>query len=80
GRAIEVPGAESRVGPVHGRGPAGVDVDSALPLGDWVRAVHERHVEREAHGQLVIVDILRESGVRGGQPLFDCLLVVENYT
>ncbi|CAJ3130880.1 non-ribosomal peptide synthetase [Burkholderia pseudomallei] len=79
GRAIDVPGVETIVGPLIATVPARVDVDAALPLGDWLRAVHERHVEREAHAQLELVDILRESGVRGGQPLFDSLLVVENY-
>ncbi|NOK47568.1 amino acid adenylation domain-containing protein [Burkholderia thailandensis] len=79
GRAIDVPGVETIVGPLIATVPARVDVDAAMPLGDWLSAVHERHVEREAHAQLELVDILRESGVRGGQPLFDSLLVVENY-
>lgn len=80
GRAIDLPGIETIVGPLIATVPARVDIDASMPLRDWLRAVHDRHVEREAHAQLVeLIDIQRESGMRGGQSLFDSLLVVENY-
>ncbi|KVD90450.1 non-ribosomal peptide synthetase [Burkholderia sp. ABCPW 14] len=79
GRAIDLPGIETIVGPLIATVPARVDINASTPLRDWLRAVHDCHVEREAHAQLDLIEIQRESGVRSGQPLFDSLLVVENY-
>ncbi|WP_186196450.1 non-ribosomal peptide synthetase [Burkholderia gladioli] len=79
GRDVELPGIDTMVGPLIATLPARVDIDPRATLGDWLRTVHARHVERESHGLLDLVEIQRESGVRAGQPLFDTLLVVENY-
>ncbi|PCE22686.1 non-ribosomal peptide synthetase [Paraburkholderia acidicola] len=79
GRAIDVHGIETIVGPLIATVPVRVDIEPSMPLRDWLRRVHERHVERETHAQLDLIDIQRESGLRGGQALFDSLLIVENY-
>ncbi|MFP3506149.1 amino acid adenylation domain-containing protein [Burkholderia sp. SIMBA_062] len=79
GRDVELSGIDAMVGPLITTLPARVDIDAHAALGDWLRSVHAQHVERESHALLDLVEIQRESGVRAGQPLFDTLLMVENY-
>jgi amino acid adenylation domain-containing protein/non-ribosomal peptide synthase protein (TIGR01720 family) len=79
GRAIDLKGVETIAGLLINTVPARVPIDPALPIGEWLRSIHRAQVEREANSHLDLIDIQRcaDTGVRG--PLFDSLLIFENY-
>jgi amino acid adenylation domain-containing protein len=79
GRTIDLSGVERTVGPLLNTVPACIEIDVGMRVDAWLRVVHDRQVEREAHAHLDLIDIQRESGLRGDQTLFDSVLIVDNY-
>ncbi len=79
GRSIDLLGVETIVGPLINTVPARLTIDPNLSLRDWLRSVHDAHIEREEHASLDLLQIQRESAIRNGQSLFDSVLIVENY-
>ncbi|MDQ8732839.1 non-ribosomal peptide synthetase, partial [Bradyrhizobium sp. LHD-71] len=78
GRPAEVAGAEAMVGLFINTLPV---VDGANPqtgVGAWLRDLQNRNVDVRDHGWMPLFDIQRLAG-RSGRPLFDSILVFENY-
>lgn len=78
GRPAELPGSEEMVGLFINTLPI---VDAANPqviVGDWLRQLQEQNLALREHGWTPLYDIQRLAG-RAGQPLFDSILVFENY-
>jgi amino acid adenylation domain-containing protein/non-ribosomal peptide synthase protein (TIGR01720 family) len=79
GRPAELPGAETAIGLFINTLPVLLRVDSARPLGAWLAAVQEIQVASRQHDQTPLAAIRRWSGLDSGAPLFDSILVFENY-
>jgi non-ribosomal peptide synthase protein (TIGR01720 family) len=79
GRSIDLSSVESIVGLLINTVPARVTVDPTVSLGDWLRSLHLDHVERDANAHLDLIDIQRAVGARPGRPLFESILIFENY-
>jgi amino acid adenylation domain-containing protein len=79
GRAMDLPEVERFVAPLINSVPARFDVRAAGTLRDWLAAIHAAQVQRETYAWMALIDIQHASGMPRGQPLFDSLLVVENY-
>jgi len=79
GRPADIPGVEDIMGlfinaiPVH----AGCHGDE--PAGDWLRALHARHVSREQYSYASLVQISSWSDIPGGDALFESIIGLENY-
>ncbi|MEA2692091.1 MAG: hypothetical protein QOJ16_1478, partial [Acidobacteriota bacterium] len=82
GRPADLPGVESIVGlfintvPVRAQVPA---APSTLPLAAWLGRLREAQAERSQHEWTPLARIQAASEVPAGEPLFDSLLVFENY-
>ncbi|MBV4544413.1 non-ribosomal peptide synthetase, partial [Pseudomonas vlassakiae] len=78
GRPEGLPGAERMLGlfintlPVIGR------MDAEQSLLDWLQALQHDNLELREHAHAPLADVQRWSG-QGGQPLFDSIIVFENY-
>ncbi|MCP3401820.1 non-ribosomal peptide synthetase [Bradyrhizobium sp. CCGB20] len=78
GRPAELPGSEEMVGLFINTLPI---VDAPNPqtiAGDWLRQLQERNLALREHGWTPLYEIQRLAG-HAGQPLFDSILVFENY-
>ncbi|MEX3526072.1 MAG: amino acid adenylation domain-containing protein [Burkholderia sp.] len=79
GRPDALPGADRIFGlfintiPVIGR------PSPSMRVGEWLAAVQRDGVAAREHEHLPLVEIQRGAGIDGGQPMFDTLLVFENY-
>ncbi|WP_409488686.1 non-ribosomal peptide synthase/polyketide synthase [Pseudomonas promysalinigenes] len=78
GRPEGLTGADRMLGlfintlPVIGR------MDPQQPLLDWLQALQHDNLELREHAHVPLADVQRWSG-QGGQPLFDSIIVFENY-
>ena len=77
GRPAELPGVEEMVGLFINTVPVVVDTSGDAAVVDWLQQLHGIQVEREQHSYLPLRDIQQAS--KRAQPLFDSLLVFENY-
>ena len=78
GRPAEISGSEDMVGLFINTLPV---VDQAKPqtdVGTWLRDLQERNIDLRDHGWMPLYEIQRLAG-RSGRPLFDNILVFENY-
>ncbi|MBR0738639.1 amino acid adenylation domain-containing protein [Bradyrhizobium liaoningense] len=78
GRPAELPGSEEMVGLFINTLPI---VDAPSPqatVGDWLRQLQEQNLALREHGWTPLYEIQRLAG-HAGQPLFDTILVFENY-
>jgi amino acid adenylation domain-containing protein/non-ribosomal peptide synthase protein (TIGR01720 family) len=79
GRPADLPGIESMIGLFINTLPVRVEVDpeaSALP---WLRRLQEEQVLQRVFEWSPLADVQRWSGVEPGAPLFQSLVVFENY-
>ncbi|HSF41609.1 MAG TPA: amino acid adenylation domain-containing protein [Thermoanaerobaculia bacterium] len=79
GRPPAVPGVESMVGVFINSLPVRVEVDPEADLRSWLRRLQDRHAEARQHEHAPLVDVQGWSDVPRGTPLFESLLVFENY-
>ncbi len=79
GRPADLPGVESMVGLFINTLPVRLEVAPETPLLTWLRALQARLVEMRRFEYSPLVEVLGWSEVPRGQPLFDSLLVFENY-
>ncbi|MFD5186418.1 amino acid adenylation domain-containing protein, partial [Streptomyces sp. NPDC058372] len=77
GRPAELPGAEEILGLFINTLPVRVDTDPALRIGDWLTAIQRHASDAGPHEYVALRDITTE--LPSGTPLFDTLLVFENY-
>jgi amino acid adenylation domain-containing protein/non-ribosomal peptide synthase protein (TIGR01720 family) len=79
GRPPELPGIESMVGLFLGTLPVRVEVRSKEPFLRWVKGLQEVQFEIQQHQHVPLVELQALSGVPRGVPLFESLVVFENY-
>ncbi|MBB1259199.1 non-ribosomal peptide synthetase [Streptomyces alkaliterrae] len=79
GRPPSVNGVESMVGCFLNTLPVRVHVDDEAPVADWLRGLQAAQAEREEYGYAPPAEIRRWAGVQGDVPLFDSLVVFENF-
>jgi amino acid adenylation domain-containing protein len=79
GRPHALPDIEHTAGLFINSLPLCLTVDGAQTLGGWLGAIQSVQLDHEDHGFLPLADIQRAAGVPRAQPLFDSLVVVENF-
>ncbi len=79
GRPPELEGIEEMVGITLNTLPVRVRVDPELELGTWLELLQRQQAEARLREHVALGDIQAWSEVPGGTPLFDSLLVFENF-
>ncbi|HEX2091538.1 MAG TPA: amino acid adenylation domain-containing protein [Longimicrobiaceae bacterium] len=79
GRPAELPEVERRIGLFINTLPVRVRVPPAEPVLPWLESVQERQVAMRCFEHTPLVEIPGWSGVAPGVPLFESLVVFENY-
>ncbi|WP_323798315.1 non-ribosomal peptide synthetase [Nisaea sp.] len=78
GRDIDLTGIEDMVGLFINTVPMRVSTVDC-PVGVWLDTLQTQHQENSRFGFVPLAEIQRDSAVSPGTPLFDSLLVFENY-
>ncbi|WP_149561652.1 non-ribosomal peptide synthetase [Streptomyces cacaoi] len=79
GRPAELPGVEAMVGLFINTVPVRVGVEPGRPLGEWLRGLQAEQLESRRHEHTALSRIRSLSEVPAGTPLFETLVVFENY-
>jgi Condensation domain len=79
GRPAELAGVERMVGLFINTLPARILVNDDRPLADWLREIQAKQAEADQFAFSSLADVQCWSEVPGGTPLFDSILVFENY-
>ncbi len=79
GRPAELPGAEDMVGVFINTVPRRVRVESAADVGSWLREIQGDYLDMLPHQHAGLPDTLRFAGLPGTAPLFDSIVVFQNY-
>ena len=79
GRPAELAGVESMVGMFINTLPVAVEVAGEMTLDDWLRALQAEQAEMRQFEHVPLVAIQGWSGVPRGVPLFESVMVYENY-
>ena len=79
GRPADLNGVESMVGLFANTLPLRVQIDANAALEDWLRQLQSQQAEWREYEHTSLVAIQGWSEIPRGQPLFDSLLVFENY-
>jgi len=79
GRPPDLPGVDAIVGLFINTLPVRIRVDPGAELGAWLRAVQDRAVEARLYEYTPLARIQGWSDVPRGTPLFDSLVVFENF-
>lgn len=79
GRPAELEGVEGGVGLFINTLPMRVRVDATLPLGDWLKQLQEKQFAIHRWEFTPLVKLQHWSALPQGEPLFESILVFENY-
>lgn len=79
GRPAELPGSDLMVGLFINTLPVRVSIPSDAKLGDWLGSLQEQNSLLRQYEWTPLSRIQRWSGVPGGRPLFDSIVVFESY-
>ncbi|HET7010422.1 MAG TPA: amino acid adenylation domain-containing protein [Anaerolineales bacterium] len=79
GRPADLAGHESMVGLFINTIPVRVRFDPAALLAEWLERLQRQAAEAREHADFPLARIQALSGARPGRPLFDSVLVFENY-
>ncbi|KST68613.1 non-ribosomal peptide synthetase [Mastigocoleus testarum] len=79
GRPPTLSGVESMVGLFINTLPVRVKVSGDTQILPWLQQLQSQHLEREQYSWYPLVEIQRCSEIPGGRPLFESLVVFENY-
>lgn len=79
GRPAELEGAESMVGLFINTLPVRIRVMPGMSVGEWLREVQSKAVEARWYEYSPLASVQRWSQIKVGSPLFESLLVFENY-
>jgi amino acid adenylation domain-containing protein/non-ribosomal peptide synthase protein (TIGR01720 family) len=79
GRSTAVTGSGDMVGLFINTVPVRARLDQDAPLFEWLRALQRDGAEREVYSYSSLADVQRWSDVDGGTPLFETILIFENY-
>jgi amino acid adenylation domain-containing protein/non-ribosomal peptide synthase protein (TIGR01720 family)/FkbM family methyltransferase len=78
-RHAPVEGAETMVGLFINTLPVRLQVNAALPLADWLRELRQKNIEVRNYEHTPLRKITGWSELPKGVPLFDSIVVFENY-
>ncbi|AZE60746.1 non-ribosomal peptide synthase/polyketide synthase [Pseudomonas synxantha] len=78
GRPASLPGSEDMLGLFINTLPIIQTPQPHMPVAQWLQALQAYNLEVRDHEHASLADVQRWSG-QGGQPLFDSILVFENY-
>ena len=79
GRPSDLPAVEHATGLFINTLPQRISVPPLEQLGPWLRDVQRGQIETRDYEQSSLASIQRWSDIEGGQPIFDSILVFENY-
>ena len=79
GRSAELPGVESIVGLFINTLPVRAAVDDDAVVTEWLRGVQDALMAMREHEHASLAHVQRESDVAPSRPLFETLVVFENY-
>lgn len=79
GREDGLDSVDEMIGVLLATLPTRVNVDATSEIDDWLDTVQRNNVDARHHGHLPLVDIHRLTNVPTAQPLFDSIVVIENY-
>ena len=79
GRPPGLTGSDSMVGLFINTVPVRARLDDDAAVIDWMRALQRESAERDVHSYSSLADVQRWSGVAPGSPLFETILIFENY-
>jgi hypothetical protein len=79
GRPAELPGVEGMVGLFINTLPVRVDVAEWTPLRSWLKAIQDRQMAQRPFESTPLVEVQGWSAVPRGRPLFESIIVFENY-
>ena len=79
GRPPVLQDVESMVGLFINTIPARVQVPGNMPIAEWVSGIQSRSVQWIEHSHVALVDTQAWSEIARGTPLFDSILVFEDY-
>ncbi len=79
GRPAELSGVGDIIGPLINTLPVAMSIARDLPVTAFLQQVQQAHLQREQYGYLALTDIQQCSAIAAGAPLFESLLVFENY-
>jgi amino acid adenylation domain-containing protein len=79
GRPPELPGIESMIGLFINTLPVRIEIPEGSTVIPWLRRLQERQIETRQYEHTSLMDVQAWSGIPASQPLFDSILVFENY-
>ena len=79
GRPVELEGVENMVGLFINTLPVRVKIDRETQVLSWLKKLQQRQVERAEYSYTPLVEIQGWSNIPRGLPLFESLVVFENY-
>ncbi|MBV9110805.1 MAG: amino acid adenylation domain-containing protein, partial [Gemmatimonadetes bacterium] len=79
GRPPELPGVEEMVGMFINTVPVRIHVPRGGTVAEWVQAAHQEQGEARLYEHAPLAEVRGWSGVPAERPLFETLLVYENY-
>ncbi|NJR16809.1 MAG: amino acid adenylation domain-containing protein [Calothrix sp. CSU_2_0] len=79
GRPTTLTGFESMVGMFINTLPLRISTTPQQKLNEWLKSIHQQQIEIREYEYCSLIDIQRWSGFPASTPLFDTLVVFENY-
>ena len=79
GRPPELEGVERMVGLFINSVPVRVGINNDGELGEWLHSLQAKQLERDNYSYTSLTRIREYSGMAGSQPLFESLIIFENY-
>jgi amino acid adenylation domain-containing protein/non-ribosomal peptide synthase protein (TIGR01720 family) len=79
GRPPELDGVEKMVGLFINSVPVRITVDNDKKLDEWLKQIQSNQLKRDEYSYTSLTKIREYSGVEGSFPLFDSLIIFENY-
>ncbi|MGW6598225.1 amino acid adenylation domain-containing protein [Streptomyces sp. NPDC055036] len=79
GRPAEIDGVVDMIGLFINTLPVRAEAAERAPLGAWLRALQEQQAEARRHEHVPLHQLRRWAGLRGGEQLFDSVVIFENY-
>lgn len=79
GRPVDLSGSQSMIGLFINTLPVRVNVFPDSELIPWLKQIQAQQIEINQYEYSPLVDVQKWSGVSAGQPLFESILVFENY-
>ncbi|MDN3546955.1 non-ribosomal peptide synthetase [Mucilaginibacter aquaedulcis] len=79
GRPPELEGVEKMVGLFINSVPVRVGINNDKELSEWLQDLQAKQLERDNYSYTSLTKIREYSGVTGSEPLFESLIIFENY-